>query len=772
MISNEDGYEEWLEERRVAFEEYKKNLPQVPGPDAKKEYVVLCKSKEDWDHIHEILMLDGTLEDNIPSRHVDCASHCGHSDVRGIYLLDDWEVGELKKHPSVVGVNIHHASYPGTFMDNPDDITMSTPLTKVNRYPSNVWCQGYMYGNINDYLTSSPGADLKNRGSHQMLRHMQRESPWVSGWWSNADNTDGVASTTGASVQLGNRLPQYGTGKDVDVIVCDQDMWFGHIEFQNTLGISTLTTADTPTNYVGGNALSNSGISTTVGTCDLLDLTLDAPYYLDPDFFNADPSNRLETRWDGTTVPTDAAARNWWRNNSTTYRSPKFVTLGIGTGTAVPGSDFDFGQILVNTFYSRSVCNGSNTAYQTGTGYHATPCASQAYGRQYGWAYNSNKWFLNHYGTNNSGWEVGFDQQKVFHRCKRINPAYGTKDPTISSNSWGHRLTPDSTGWISHRNASGDGKTALDGSDMVQYNSKPNCLVGYNNAQLGICYSTDNSVIQAGKELVDSGVLYFYAAGNQDQKQVNGDHPDYNNYYSNQQESVEDARRNALYSSMSGTQYYTFYNRPGYPGQIGERTGDDGSIFYKSFGVGAGDEVGTTTGIGTYYRECKTFYSNTGSAIDLWAMCDLGLSACEDNSGTRYNRYDAYYILDGVTSIESEDRLFNGTSSATPIAVGLMATKLEYNRDWTWADVRQWLGTLGSFESITDAAGTSAVYTGTEAGNNINDSNWLDSYNLQGSQAPMIWDAPTGNEPDQTKLMEGGANPISFTGNITIKITE
>ena len=112
-------------------------------------------------------------------------------------------------------------------------------------------------------------------------------------------------------------------------------MWFGHIEFQNTQGISTSGTGglDVPSNYVGGNALCNRGISTTTGTCDLLDLTLDAPYYLDPDFFDANPASRLMERWDGTTVPTESAARNWWGNNSTTYRSPKFVTQGIGTGT-------------------------------------------------------------------------------------------------------------------------------------------------------------------------------------------------------------------------------------------------------------------------------------------------------------------------------------------------------------------------------------------------------------------------------------------------------
>lgn len=776
MFSTETNYEEWLQERRIAFEAYKDTQTKVPTePEAKKEYVVLCNSKEDWEHVHEILMQDGTLEDNIPARHVDCASSCNHSDVRGIYLLDDDEVAQLKNHPGVLSVNINHGSYPGTFMDNPDDLTceFSTPLTKTNRYPSNVWCQGSI--NRNFYLSGTPGVDLKNRGSSQILRHMQRESPFVSLWWSNPDNLSGIAATPGSYVQQGNRLPQYGTGKNVDVIVCDQDMWFGHIEFQNTLGVSTLTSADVPSNYVGGNALSNWGISTTTGTCDLLDLTLDAPYFLDPEFFDADPLQRLETRWDGTTVPTDEAARNWWRNNSTTYRSPKYVTIGIGTGTAVPGTPQDFGAILVNTGYSRAVCNGNHTTYQTGTGFHATPCASQAYGRQYGWAYNSNKWFLNHYGTNNSGWEVGFDQQKVFHQCKPINPIYGTQDPTISSNSWGHRLTPDSTGWISHRNnvtGDGTGQAKLDGSDMVQYNSKPNCLIAYNNAAMGIAYTADNSVIQAGKELVDSGVIYCYAAGNHDQKQVRGDHPDFNNYYSDANEDIESARRNALYSSMSGTQYYTFYNRPGFPGHIGERTDDNGVSFYKTIAVGALDENGVTSGVGTYYREAKTFYTNTGNAVDCWTLCDDSLSACDDNSGSRYARYDAFYTLSGLQSVESEDRLFNGTSSATPIAVGLLATKLEYNRSWTWADIKGWFNTLGSFATIADSAGTLAVYTGTEGGSNINDSNYLDSYNLQGSDAPLLWDAPTGNEPNISKLMEGGAEPISFTGNITIKIVE
>ena len=772
MFSTDTNIDEWYEQRRVNFESLKETLPKKPTEkESKKEYCILCHTKKDWEHVHEILMQDGTLEDNIPSRTVECPSACNHSELRGIYLLDDDEVEQLKNHPGVANVNINASAYPGTYMDNPDNLVES--LTKENRYASNVWCQGYSY--VNSYTSSTPGIDLKNRGSMQLLRHVQKKSPWVSGQW---ETGAGVAGTTGASIQIGSQIPQYGTGKDVDVIVCDQDMWFGHIEFQNTLGISTLTTADTPQNYVGGNKLSNSGISTTVGTCDLLDLVLDAPYYLDPDFFNADPGNRLTTRWDGTTVPTDSAGLNWWRNNSTTYRSPKFVSAGIGTGEAVAGTVEDFGAILANSSYTRSRSNGSNTAYQNNSGFHGTPCASQTYGRQYGWAYNSNKWFLNLYGTYGVLWEVGFDMQKVFHQIKPINSSKGDKDPTISSNSWSNRVGSWSSGYINHRDAAGTGQAPLDGSNAVSYGSQVGPLIG-NSGTLAIEYEFDNSIIQSGVELVESGVIFCYAAGNRDQKVVRGDHPDYNNYYTLSDNQTPAEGRRSGYSSMPGIYFQPFYNRIGYPGQIGKRHDTKGVAFYKGIGVGALDEYGTTSssagevGVGTFYRQCKTSYSNMGNGVDIFALCDMSFAACEDNS-SGYKRYDRYYDLDGVTSVESEDRLFNGTSSATPIAVGLMATKLEYNRGWNWADMKHWFKTAlgGPLLGSTDSAGTSTVYAGIEGDGDYTTSLWTDSYTLQGSDAPVIWDAPTGAEPNLTKLIDGGAQPLTFSGDITIKIVE
>ena len=94
----------------------------------------------------------------------------------------------------------------------------------------------------------------------------------------------------------------------------------------------------------------------------------------------------MTTRWDGTTVPVESVARAWWSNESTTYRSAKYVSSNITGGTATVGSNEDFGTISISSSYTRAAMNGSNTALHTGyydgsVATHGTPCMSQAYGK-------------------------------------------------------------------------------------------------------------------------------------------------------------------------------------------------------------------------------------------------------------------------------------------------------------------------------------------------------------------------------------------------------
>ena len=61
------------EEARVKAMEAE-GAPFVPEGTGKKRYIVTCKDGSDWNHIHKVLMEDGTLEDNIPSDKCDCVN--------------------------------------------------------------------------------------------------------------------------------------------------------------------------------------------------------------------------------------------------------------------------------------------------------------------------------------------------------------------------------------------------------------------------------------------------------------------------------------------------------------------------------------------------------------------------------------------------------------------------------------------------------------------------------------------------------------------------
>lgn len=686
------------------FEEYKDTLPKEPtDPDAKKEYIVGCYTPDDWNHIHQVLMEDGTLEDNIPPQSVDCVDDYKHSPIRGRYLLNDAEVAQLRNHERVEYVNINVAEYPGTYAIEP---SLLTDIKKENRYDSTVKYFKDHSSNGNSF--NSTAATHKDRSTYQQLRLQQKNKFF-----------------TDDSTVYDQKGEHYGTGKGVDVIVCDQDAWFGHIEFQNNLG--------GPQDYVGGNVLPGNG------TCDLLDLILDAPYHLDPDFFNADSANRLTTRWDGTTVPVESFARNWWGNDSTTYRSSKFVSSGNG-GTAT-GND-NFGTLSINASYTRARCNGSNTAYQTGSGDHGTPCASQAYGRQYGWAYNSNKWYLNLYGTGNQGTEKSFDIIKVFHQIKPVNQTYGNKNPTITSNSFGYRpLTPSTSGYYWYRNASLYG---------TSYSSKPAFLNNFYQSAIR-AEMRPNSLLTAGVEMIDAGVIMCCSAGNTNQKLVGATHPDYNNYIN----SSDYVGLESTSVSGFGVTWYRTINRQGFPAQSGQQ-GTGSNRIYRTICVGALDSANRLNNTG---QEQKAYYSNMGELIDCYAPGIDTLSACDDNSSTRYTRNDAYYTINSQQSVESEDKIFGGTSAATPIACGLIATKLEYNRTWTWQDVKNWLS------NEVGAQSTSDFYHGTEE-TSATSSGWTDQDAVHHNEVRVIWDALSGGEPPESIKLSGGG--LSITG-VTIK---
>ena len=678
------------------FADYKDTLPKEPA-SGKKAYSVGCANAADWQFIDNLLKQSGTSETNVPNDAITVTDEKLHSQTRAVYELTDAEAADLRNHAKVSYVTIDVTRYAGTYKPDPSELI---DAVKNYRYDSTV----KNYRNITS-LPGSPSSADKNRAGYQLLRLNDKDDAW------SLDNTDTI---------LNNRLQYYGDGSDVDVVVADTRAWFGHIEFQGNLG--------GPAKYRGTNAL-KSGYSqyTTTGSCDVLDLVLDAPYYIDPAYFNADPSNRLMLRWDGTRVPVESHARLWWSDS--TKRSAAFSSIGTVS--------------TITTSYTRANCNGSNTNDPAGTSsdYHATPCMSQAYGRQYGWAFNSNKWFANVIGTSSIDVEEFFDILKLFHQNKPTNSKYGTKDPTVTSNSWGYRKSINSSGYYYYR----QGTT---GSGGVYYSSKPAFMNNFSQTSIRGEY-TSSSMLTAGEEMIESGVIFVCSAGNTNQKLVKADHPDYNNYWS----SGSGTALSGATVSVYGIPMYNTINRQGFPGQIGKKT-ENGVTRYRTIAVGALDEDYYT---GSPNRERKANYSNMGNLIRFYSPGKNTL-ASSTNYGTRYNRYDSTYVIDSTTSTTSEDRLFGGTSSACPTAAGIIATKLQYMRHWNGDDVLGWI------DNVVGQLDSSKFYYGSE--NTSATSGWTDDYSTEGGPGSIIWDAESGGE-DPTTIETSN---ISVAGNITISL--
>jgi len=753
----------------TSFEAWKNTLTKEPsGSDVKKEYCVGCFQKSDWDFIHIELMKDGSLEDNIPTDKCDCINDCLQSDVRGIYLLTDTEATELRANPKVNYVQVNATAYPGTYAPNPDEFTNVSP---TYRYASTVKNQQSVpYDgdpgagpSINPYVFNNqnlPSASFLNRCTAQLYRHTQKRNPWV---------ILGDPETI-----VDDRLYKTGTGKDIDLIVMDDHCWFGHMEFQNPNRLTnikqedgTAATVSGPSDYIGGNVLdSGFSSSSTNGTCDVLDVVLEAPYYIDPAWFEASANTRLTTRWDGTTVPVESVAREWW--SDATKRSSEFASVGTVSSSSVSS-------------YTRLKSNGTFTDIggggDTQNRYsHGTPCASQAYGRSYGWAYNANKWYINLYGDGGVMFEACFDIVKIFHQNKPNRSSDNTKNPTITSNSWGRRFPPAGAGdpvpggggqgqypgYYWYRPATIDGTT----SGVLFRNWDPDANTdGTNNDTVPRFMSNrqtsaSKQQIQltpvsgptwtAYEEMNAAGVFFVNAAGNHNQKMVTSTHPDYNNYVSETNNTSLSGTQFNPYNG-DGLEYIRTINRGGFP-----------QVFTEAIVVGALDNTFDSSG-----KEQKTVYSSMGDLVSCWAISGgIGTSFSNaasklsaPNAQNRYARYDSTYEIGITTSYQSDDAGFNGTSSACPIACGLIATKLETNRNWTYSDIVSWLGSLGTQD-------TADFYYGSDTAS-ANSTDWTDKRSLQGASGLVIYDGPTESDKSVMKIKITGSG-INISGNINI----
>lgn len=664
---------------------------------SEKYYQIGTHTEADFDVLHEYLTTSTVGVDNVPDREVICVNYTIHSPTRGSYLLTDEEAAELQARPEVAYINIDSVRYPEMRID-PDQLKFQIPPS-INRYASGTVRNYMQYLGLNPI---SPTVTELNRASSQLYRMMQRTTPWI------------------ANTQVLDAMPTHrGSAKDVDVVVGDNGSWIGHPEFM--MGV---TNAVYPQDFVAGNVLSRRDESTSNSTCNVLDMVLDGPYYLDPDWFNASPGTRLTTRWDGTTVPTEAAAKAWWA--SAAGRSPTFP---------------DFGGVIIYSLYTRNSAHGSPT---TGPydGSHGTQCASLLFGRTHGWAYNANKWVIDVYSGAGIWFEEYFDVMKIFHTYKPVNPTYETKDPTISSNSWGFRVTPRTSGYYNHR-----GTDIAYTSRTVDAPAIMRIVTTTGDGRMKH-YPKPNSYLTAGNEMVDSGVIFVGAAGNDSQQQVLPDHPNWNNFHNDIAGATIDQ---TSWAELGG--YFTAYastNRPGFPQCLGP-TNDNR---FKVINIGALDDDFLSG------AENKAYYSDCGPAVDCYAPADGTIAAAPpSDTSSLLERYDGTYP--GLTvETSAQDTYFNGTSAACPVACGFLATVLEHNRGWDWSDVKNYIKTLGT-QSEAEFAGQNSDWA------SATDTGWLTTTNLAGSDPIILYEsAYTSSNQVVPKKVLGG---VQLKGNITIR---
>lgn len=748
----------------------------------KKNYVVSVQNPNDWEYVHELLVTDGTLEDNIPTRSCECTDLQIQNLDRATYLLDDDEVELLNSNEKIKYVEIDSHFHPKVLseiqlksLELRRALNRFSSASKVYRQakdssdsisPPNSFTHGNAPGT---YATVN--VSEKDRVPYSITRLQNYNDDFA---YDNPAITEPIPTFASYSegykefypsnyanwyTQKSIKKPsevknvniQYeNDGSDIDIVIVDDGVWLGHPEFVNS-----------------------------DGTRQVRDIIIDGPYHIDPAAFApGNPHGHTTITVMGVTTPTDASARLWWTDSS--KRSSQFSSIGT----------LNLAGLTVN--YTLTGINGSNTAYANryaSSATHGTSCAGVAYGKTFGHAFNSNKWTL---------YYAGYDSEatlslvnmytalKLFHKHKPVNETYGTRNPTLLNFSIqspafifydGYDLFTDtntSSWYWKWRSSTG----SFDAISIVNQGTPSNLnvvppflrtspyLTFYEDNGFGLVgtFNMDTSLSEtlstksAMEDLIqEPGVFAFVASGNQRQKIVKYS-SDANNDYNN-------------YVSPDGgtTKYYC--NRGWFVDLLQDETNDS-----PVFAVGATDANKVLDANDNLYKERLTFFSGRGSRIDIYAPGDDVLTAAGEpdtsaSSGPHfYPRYDgnsegsvgttkAYSSL-GVNAYDSR---FNGTSCATPIACGWFATILQNRRNWTPLKLKSYIK-----NSIQNQS-SSTFYTGTESTTGT-DANHYDLYTVEGGDAKLLYNAvvPTISiiTHPQTQTINGGSS-VTFSVTAT-----
>ncbi len=578
---------------------------------ALKRYTLSVSSPEYWDKIHGALTVDSN-EDGIPDRKITCTDSKSTSATRGTYELDETEAAEIAKHPHVKWIEL-------SLKDNPDSFPKPVP-TMPQRWASDVKAYRDLSSPNNPPTTvgALTAAEL-NRTNWAIPRVGVATAGQVWG------------SDVGSLAAIGINTDYTYDGRNVDIVIHDSGVLASHPEFLDENGVSRVK-----------------------------DIVLDAPYLIDPDWF--DTYGYVYTKGDGSTGINTTNAISWWEDNNA--RSTAKALLPTINIPALYTADRAVG---VGTTGSNSLTSG-----------HGTGCAGMAAGKNFGLAFKSTIWNMPAISDAvGMDIETSYDLIKFFHQYKPIDPVLGIKRPTVVNGSWGYQAALPASGtasWQFKNNTGTIGLPINSSSDPVDVSDM---IFGFNNQVLGAWRSwtssaRNNAVDTAGAELIAAGVIYVSAAGNNNQRIGTGLTD------THRLDSVSDNYFNAQDSRTEFGGVRTPCGSRDWmnPSGIGF---NETTQYHPVINVGALDDFIESNG-----KERKATYSNSGPGIDIYAPADETLSAGMHNiSAYRdFPRYDNSGFFDCA---------FSGTSAAAPVVAGLMALYAQRNPGTGVTEAKNWV---------------------------------------------------------------------------------
>ena len=572
-----------------------------------KRYTLAVTSADHWNEIHGALTIDSN-QDGIPDRQVTCTDEHSISAVRGTYELTDDEAQEIGRHPHVKWIEL-------SLKDNKDAYP-EPQLVQPQRFDSDV--------KIYRDLTSNAPPGIATAGE---LNRTNWALPRISGI---ATNGELYPNVTGSIAPIQGNFEYIYDGRHVDIVIHDSGTLQSHPEFLNDDGTSRVK-----------------------------DIVLDFPYFLDPGWFNS--NGFTYTLEDGSAGIATNAAEAWWEDNNA--RSAEFVLLP---------------EVVIPPGYNRNGAIGIGTAggNNLGSG-HGTSAASLAAGNNFGLAFKSNVWVMPAI-SDNVGMDIesSYDLIKFFHQYKPVNTETGVKNPTVVNGSWGYQAAISATGVANYKFTGITSTIDVSTLSAGAPSGVEDMIIGFNNQVLGAykswsSSSRSNSTNEAGDELMEAGVIYVAAAGNNNQYVGLGFTDPYRlngveDRYFNSQDS-----RAEFGGQRTPTSHRDWMNPQG----IGF---DNTTGYHPTINVGALDDF-----VESNFKERKASYSNSGPGVDIYAPAQDTLAA-----GLPSGSYADYRRFDNPNHFDNN---FNGTSAAAPVVAGLVALYMQRNPTANNQDVRKWL---------------------------------------------------------------------------------